>query len=75
MPNTTKLSARRLAMSTAPSLASAEALPRLEEIAREHTGFQTLVSHGSDEVDFRTVSVWDFRKALQAAFEAGRASR
>lgn len=45
----------------------------LEGIAREHCHFETLAERKSDSLDFREVSVWGFKAALEAAFEAGMA--
>lgn len=48
--------------------------PRLAQIARATLGFTTLQSRNSDALDFREVSVWQVRQALQEAFEAGASS-
>lgn len=42
----------------------------LAEVAKK-LGFKTLETRNSDELDFREVSVWEVKKALEAAFEAG----
>jgi hypothetical protein len=47
----------------------------LEAIARECTAFQTLAVQNNDELDFQPVAVWEMRAALEAAFQAGRASK
>lgn len=46
----------------------------LQRIAQEHLSVQTLRTRHSDDLDFHDLSVWRLRAALQAAFEAGRAS-
>ena len=46
----------------------------LEQIAQEHLGLETLTSRGLDRLDFPEVSVWSLRKALAAAWHAGRDS-
>lgn len=46
----------------------------LETIARDCTPFKTLAVQNSDELDFQPVAVWELRAALEAAFQAGRAS-
>lgn len=44
----------------------------LEKIATENTNFKTLATRNSDELDFKEVSVWQMKAALEAAFEAGK---
>lgn len=46
----------------------------IEQIARQHLGFETLDERKSDSLDFRDVSVWSVEAALRAAYEAGAAS-
>lgn len=46
----------------------------LEQIAKEHCGVDTLTTQNSDSADFHDIAVWSLRKALAAAFEAGKAS-
>lgn len=43
-----------------------------ESIALEHLFIDTLQTRDSDRLDFHEVSVWGVKRALQAAFEAGR---
>lgn len=43
----------------------------VEEIAKEVLGFETLETRNSDSLDFKEVSVWQIKKALQDAFYAG----
>jgi len=47
---------------------------RIEQIAREKLGVETLETQRSDSLDFREVAVWQLRAALEAAFEAGLAA-
>lgn len=47
--------------------------PKLECIAREHLGIETLATRNSDRLDFHDLSVGSIKAALAAAFEAGRA--
>lgn len=47
----------------------------LVRIARDHLGVTTLATRNSDELDCYSLSVDNLRAALQAAFDAGRASR
>jgi hypothetical protein len=47
---------------------------QLETIARKHLDIQTLQTRKSDSLDFHEVSVWGLLAALQAAYDAGRAS-
>ncbi len=44
----------------------------ISEIAREVLSIETLETRKSDELDFHDRAVWTIRKALEAAFEAGR---
>lgn len=44
-------------------------------IAREHLRIETLETRHHDRLDFHEVAVWSVRSALQAAYDAGRASR
>jgi hypothetical protein len=46
-----------------------------EQIAREVLLLKTLEERRSDSLDFHELSVMSIRKALLAAYEAGRASR
>jgi hypothetical protein len=47
----------------------------IEAIAREHLGLATLVTRGSDALDFHEHSVASIRAALTAAYNAGKAAR
>ncbi|MCB1280696.1 MAG: hypothetical protein KDB18_04170 [Salinibacterium sp.] len=47
---------------------------RLEQIAREHLGIDTLETRNRDALDFHEVGVAGLRDALAAAYEAGRLS-
>jgi hypothetical protein len=47
---------------------------RLEQIARTTLGLETLETRRSDGLDFHDLAVWQIKQALQAAYEAGRAS-
>jgi hypothetical protein len=47
----------------------------LERIAREILDLETLETRKSDSLDFREQAVWTLRRALEAAYEAGRAAR
>jgi len=44
----------------------------LEEIARAKLDIPTLRARKSDSLDFHEVSVWGLKRALAAAYEAGR---
>lgn len=44
----------------------------LQQIALDHLFLETLATRNSDSLDFRDVSVWAIRAALQAAFDAGK---
>jgi len=41
-------------------------------IASEALGLETLDTRNSDGLDFHDLPVWQIRKALEAAYEAGR---
>lgn len=47
---------------------------RLEAIARDELGFETLTTRNSDSLDFKEVAVWSLRNALREAYSAGRIS-
>lgn len=47
----------------------------LNQIAHTHLDIETLEPRNSDSLDFHDVSVWSLKKALEAAYEAGRKSR
>ncbi len=47
----------------------------LERIAREILDLETLETRKSDSLDFSEQAVWTLRRALEAAYEAGRAAR
>lgn len=44
-------------------------------IAVEVLGLTTLATRRSDALDFHTLAVWQLRRALMLAFEAGQRSR
>ena len=48
---------------------------KLETIAKEHLFIETLETRNSDGLDFHEVSVWGVKKALEIAYELGRAER
>lgn len=43
-----------------------------EKIAKDHLNIDTLRTRNSDEKDFHDVAVWEIKKALQAAYDAGK---
>lgn len=45
-----------------------------EILAKDLLDIETLETRNSDSLDFHTVSVWQLKKALEAAYEAGRQS-
>lgn len=47
----------------------------LEKIAAEILNIETLKTRNSDDLDFHEVSVWSLKKALEAAYEAGKKSK
>lgn len=47
----------------------------LEKIAADHFGTTTLETRNSDSLDFTEVSVWQLKKALRAAYDAGQERR
>ena len=57
-----------------PASKQADADARLTEIARTTLGLETLETRRSDGLDFHDLAVWQIKQALQAAYEAGRAS-
>ncbi|MHA6834126.1 DUF6900 domain-containing protein [Ralstonia pseudosolanacearum] len=54
-----------------PTTLPAHIQRRLASIAAVHLLIETLETRKSDRLDFREVSVWSVRRALEAAFEAG----
>ena len=46
----------------------------ISDIAREHLYIETLETRNRDYLDFHDLSVWQIKKALEAAFEAGQNS-
>jgi hypothetical protein len=44
------------------------------EIAKEILDLETLEARNMDSLDFHELSVWEIRKALEAAYNAGRAA-
>lgn len=46
----------------------------IQEIATRLLGIKTLETRRRDSLDFHEVSVWNIKKALQAAYEAGLAA-
>ncbi len=47
----------------------------IEAIARRECDVETLETRGNDSLDFYDISVWSLKKALEQAYEAGRAYR
>jgi hypothetical protein len=47
----------------------------IERIGRELLGLETLETRNSDSLDFSEQAVWTLRRALEAAYNAGRATR
>ena len=47
----------------------------VEAIARKDLGIDSLESRKSDDLDFNEHAVWEIRKALNAAYAAGKAAR
>ena len=43
----------------------------LTQIAKEHLGISTLQARNDDSLDFYDVAVWQVRKALKDAYDAG----
>ena len=44
----------------------------LEKIAKEYLFIETLETRMSDSLDFRDVSVWGVKEALELAFKLGK---
>ncbi len=44
----------------------------IDRIARDILDLETLEERGSDSLDFHDISVWQLKKALEAAYDAGR---
>ena len=55
-----------------PSLEEEAVDQELAKIVTAHLGIETLQLRGSDQLDFREISVNDLRSALLAAYETGR---
>lgn len=47
----------------------------LTEIAKAHLPVETLEPRNMDSLDFANCSVWNLKRALEAAYEAGRKAR
>lgn len=47
----------------------------LENIARTVLGLETLATQNSDSLDFHELAVWQIQEALEAAYQAGKASK
>ncbi len=50
-------------------------LAAIQQIAREELGLETLDARHSDQLDFHELAVWQIKKALLKAYEAGLARR
>lgn len=50
-------------------------IAKLEKIAQEVLGVETLETRMSDSLDFHEVSVWGLEEALKRAYEAGKAAK
>jgi hypothetical protein len=47
----------------------------IERIGQELLGLETLETRNSDSMDFSEQAVWTLRRALEAAYKAGQATR
>lgn len=50
-------------------------LAAIKQIARDELGLETLDARNSDRLDFHELAVWQIKKALLKAYEAGLARR
>jgi hypothetical protein len=50
-------------------------LAAIKQIARDELGLETLDARNSDQLDFHDLAVWQIKKALLKAYEAGLAHR
>ena len=57
---------------TAIAKANAKANATIEKITREVLDLETLETRKMDSLDFHDLAVWEIRKALEAAYNAGR---
>ena len=48
---------------------------KLEKIAAEELGIETLETRMSDSLDFHEVAVWSLEEALKAAYELGKSEK
>ena len=48
---------------------------KLEKIAAEKNGIETLETRYSYSLDFHEVAVWSYKKALIAAYELGKSEK
>ena len=51
---------------------TAKANATIEKIAHEILDLETLETRNMDSLDFHDLAVWEIRKALEAAYNAGR---
>ena len=49
--------------------------PTLDHIALTILGVETLDTRNSDRLDFQELAVWQIKKALEAAYAAGREAK
>ena len=47
-------------------------LDKLEKIAQEELGIETIETRMSDNLDFYDVGIWSIKSALERAYELGR---
>lgn len=47
----------------------------IETIAKKHLQLETLETRYADRLDFHDLAVWQIRDALQAAYDAGAATK
>ncbi|MBL8236466.1 MAG: hypothetical protein JNM66_03550 [Bryobacterales bacterium] len=47
----------------------------IAEIAARILGVETLATQNRDALDFHELAVWNIQRALEAAYEAGRAAK
>lgn len=50
-------------------------LAAIKQIARDELRLETLDARGHDDLDFHDLAVWQIKKALLKAYEAGLARR
>lgn len=71
----TKKNAKPSSLAQETAIETTVRLAAINKVAREELGLETLDTRMSNHLDFHDLAVWQIRKAMLKAYEAGMARR